>query len=136
MKKLVVTDPNSEFGISGEGVYEVKNIYYNFNKYNIRADAGVQLDKLVKLMKDNPTINIELHSHTDSQGQDEYNQDLSERRAKSAKAYLVQKGIAVERVGSKGFGESKIINRCKNAVDCTDNEHEENRRTEFIVTKK
>lgn len=135
MKKLIVTDPNSEFGVNGEGVYEVQNIYYDFNKYNIRPDAALHLDKLVKLMKDNPTISIELHSHTDSQGDDDYNKSLSERRARSAKAYLVQQGIAVERLGSKGFGESRISNRCTNGVECSDEEHEENRRTEFIVTK-
>ncbi|NNK80136.1 MAG: OmpA family protein [Flavobacteriales bacterium] len=135
MKKLVVTDPNSDFALDGEGVYKVENIYYDFNKFNIRADAAKQLDKLVKLMNDNPSISIELHSHTDSQGNDSYNMELSEKRAKSAKAYLVQKGIDIGRIGSKGFGESRIINRCKNDVECSDEEHEENRRTEFIVTK-
>jgi outer membrane protein OmpA-like peptidoglycan-associated protein len=135
MKKLIVTDPNSEFDINSEGVYQVDNIYYDFNMYNIRADAAIQLDKLVKLMNDNPTISIELHSHTDSRGDEEYNMSLSDRRAKSAKAYLIHKGISLERIGSKGFGESKIMNRCKNGVDCTGEEHEQNRRTEFIVTK-
>ncbi|NNC82071.1 MAG: OmpA family protein [Flavobacteriales bacterium] len=134
MKELIVTDPNSEYG--SDGVYKVDNIYYDFNKHNIRADAAKELDKLVKLLNDNPTISIELHSHTDARGDDKYNQRLSDRRAKSAKAYLVQRGIAASRLSSKGFGESRIINECKNDVECSDEKHEENRRTEFIVTKK
>jgi outer membrane protein OmpA-like peptidoglycan-associated protein len=135
LEKLIVTDPNSDFSVDAEGIYEVENIYYDYDSDVIRPDAAKQLDGLLKLMKDNPTIEIELHSHTDSRGRDEYNSKLSERRAKSAKVYLVTNGIDPERVGSRGFGESRILNKCKNGVQCTDVEHEENRRTEFIITK-
>ncbi len=136
MRKLIVTDPNSEFEVDDEGVYKVDDIYYDFNEHAIRADAAIELDKLVKLMDDNPTISIELHSHTDSRGGDDYNMALSNRRAESAKAYLVRKGIVADRLSTKGFGESRLMNKCKNEVDCSDEEHGDNRRTEFIVTKK
>jgi outer membrane protein OmpA-like peptidoglycan-associated protein len=135
LEKLIITDPNSDFSVDAEGIYEVENIYYDYDSDVIRPDAAKQLDGLLKLMKDNPTIEIELHSHTDSRGGDEYNLKLSERRAKSAKVYLVTNGIDPERVGSRGFGESRILNKCKNGIECTDAQHEENRRTEFIITK-
>lgn len=135
LEKLIVTDPNSDLSADAEGIYEVKNIYYDYDSDVIRPDAAIQLYGLVTLMKENPTIEIELHSHTDSRGFDEYNAKLSERRAKSAKIYLVTEGIDPERVGSRGFGESRILNKCKNGVECSDEEHELNRRTEFIITK-
>jgi len=133
MRKLIVTDPD-DFGANDEGVYEVENIYYDFDDFVIRPDAAIELDKLLKLMNDNPKISIELHSHTDSRGKDAYNMNLSDRRARSARAYLVKKGVAPSRIGTKGFGESRIINQCVNGANCSDEEHEANRRTEFIVT--
>ncbi|MEQ9427077.1 MAG: OmpA family protein [Cyclobacteriaceae bacterium] len=111
------------------------NIYYNYNKASIREDAKVELDKLVKILVDNPTIEIELDSHTDARGNDKYNQDLSQRRAESAVAYLISQGIAKERVVAHGFGEERLVNRCADGVKCSDEEHQENRRTEFAVTK-
>lgn len=137
MRELIVTDPEGEYkGKGGEGVYEIDNIYYDYNMYNIRSDAARELDKLVNTMKDNPTISIELHSHTDARGADDYNKNLSDKRAKSAKSYLVQRGVAASRIGTKGYGEERIANRCKNDVECSEEEHQENRRTEFIVTAK
>jgi outer membrane protein OmpA-like peptidoglycan-associated protein/tetratricopeptide (TPR) repeat protein len=112
------------------------NIYYDLNKWNIRADAAKELDKLVQILKDNPTIVIELSSHTDSRASDQYNMDLSDKRAKSAATYIVEKGgIARERITGKGYGESMLINHCTNGVKCSEELHQENRRTEFKVLK-
>jgi outer membrane protein OmpA-like peptidoglycan-associated protein/tetratricopeptide (TPR) repeat protein len=112
------------------------NIYYDLAKWNIRPDAAKELDKLVQVLKDNPTIVIELSSHTDCRASDAYNWDLSDKRAKSAAKYIVEKGgIAKERITGKGYGETMLINRCANGVKCSEAEHQENRRTEFKVLK-
>ncbi|MDF1673698.1 MAG: OmpA family protein [Vicingaceae bacterium] len=111
------------------------NIYYDFDKWDIRKDAAQELDKLVKLLEDNPNIEIEMSSHTDSRGNDQYNQVLSDKRAAAAVSYLVSKGIHSNRLTYKGYGEKKLINNCANGVECTRSEHQQNRRTEFKVTK-
>jgi outer membrane protein OmpA-like peptidoglycan-associated protein len=112
------------------------NIYYDLAKWNIRKDAAKELDKLVTILKDNPTIVIELSSHTDCRASDQYNMQLSDKRAKSAAQYIVDKGgIKKERITGKGYGETVLINRCMNGVKCTEAEHQVNRRTEFKVLK-
>lgn len=105
------------------------NIYYDLDKADIRPDAAVELDKLVKILQDNPSIRIELSSHTDSRSSDAYNLDLSQRRAQSAVDYIVSKGISAERLVAKGYGESQLI--IQDAK--TEEEHQTNRRTEFKV---
>jgi peptidoglycan-associated lipoprotein len=105
------------------------NIYYDLNKAEIRADAAIELDKLVKILKDNPAIRIELSSHTDSRSSDAYNLDLSQQRAQSAVDYIVSKGVAADRLVAKGYGETQLI--IKDAK--TEEEHQTNRRTEFKV---
>lgn len=115
-------------------IFVLDNIYYDFNKSDIRTDAGKELDKLVQLLTDNPEIKIELGSHTDSVDDEEYNQRLSQRRAESAVTYLIRKGISEERIVAKGYGESKPIARNTNP-DGTDNPvgRSKNRRTEFKI---
>ncbi len=113
----------------------LNNIYYDFDKWNIRPDAAKELDKLVKLLNDNPTIHIEMGSHTDSRAGDRYNLILSEKRAKATVDYLVFRGINQARLKYKGYGESMLVNRCNNNVHCSEEEHQENRRTEFKVIK-
>jgi peptidoglycan-associated lipoprotein len=113
----------------------LENIYYDFDKWNIREDAAIELDKLVKILNDNPTIDIEMGSHTDSRGSDTYNMVLSDKRAKAAVDYLVFKGIDAKRLTWKGYGESKLVNNCANDIKCSVEEHQKNRRTEFKVTK-
>ncbi|CAN5226141.1 OmpA family protein [soil metagenome] len=113
----------------------LENIYYDYNKWNIRPEAAVELDKLVKVMTDNPQIKIELSSHTDSRGSDKYNMTLSGKRAQSAVDYIVSKGISKDRITAKGDGETKPLNKCINGVKCTEEEYQFNRRTEFKVTK-
>lgn len=111
----------------------LENIYYDFDKHAIRKDAAEVLDLLVGVLRDNPQMKIELGSHTDSRGPDEYNQLLSQRRAQSAVDYLVQHGISRSRLTAKGYGESQLVNRCKNGVACSIQEHQENRRTTFTI---
>ena len=115
-------------------IFVLENIYYNFNRADIREDAAKELDKLVQLLIDNPEIKIELGSHTDSVDTDAFNLDLSQRRAESAVRYIVQNGIAPDRLVAKGYGESKPIARNTNA-DGSDNPvgRQKNRRTEFKI---
>jgi peptidoglycan-associated lipoprotein len=94
------------------------------------------LNKFAKLLKDNPEIEIEMGSHTDSRGSDIYNQILSERRAYAAVQYLIRiRVFPKNRLTYKGYGETQHVNKCKNDVPCSEAEHQENRRTEFKVTK-
>jgi len=113
----------------------LKDIYYDFDKANIRPDAAKELDKLVKIMQDNPTIWIELGSHTDSRGSDVYNQWLSQKRANSAVQYIIDRGIGKNRITAKGYGETRLVNGCSNGVPCSPVEHQANRRTEFHIVK-
>jgi peptidoglycan-associated lipoprotein len=113
----------------------LQNIYYDLDKWNIRPDAALELDKLVQVLKDNPKIYIELSSHTDSRAGDQYNLILSDKRARAAVDYLASKGIDPKRMKWKGYGETKILNKCVNGVACTEEEYQVNRRTEFKVIK-
>jgi peptidoglycan-associated lipoprotein len=108
----------------------VQNIYYDYDKADIRPDAALELDKLVEFLKLNDDINIELGSHTDERGSDKYNQALSQRRAQSAVDYIISKGIDKSRITAKGYGEYKP--KIKNAK--TEEEHQTNRRTSFTIT--
>jgi outer membrane protein OmpA-like peptidoglycan-associated protein len=117
---------------------KVDNIYFDKGKFDVRPDAALELDKLVKLMKDNPEVIIELSSHTDCVGQASANLLLSDKRAKSSAAYIVSKGIANTRIRGKGYGESQLLNGCKCEgkvkSTCSEAEHAQNRRAEFKVT--
>ncbi|MCB9355022.1 MAG: OmpA family protein [Lewinellaceae bacterium] len=113
---------------------QIQNIYYDFDKWDIRSDAAERLDNVVNLMRDNPGLSVELGSHTDSRGNDEYNMDLSHKRALSAVAYIISEGIDSARITAKGYGESQLVNRCRNGVPCSEAEHQLNRRTELRIT--
>jgi len=114
----------------------LENIYYDLDKSFIRPDAAKELNKLIKIMKDNPTLVIELGSHTDSRGNDDYNMALSQRRAKAAVEYIVGVGdIDEDRLVARGYGESRPLNRCTNGVACSVEEFQLNRRTEFTILK-
>ena len=127
-----IKDANS-FGIGSTIVLE--NIYYDFNKSYIRKGAAIELDELRGLMIKYPSMVIELSAHTDSRGTDAYNQRLSEKRAQSAKAYLVSRGIAPERIQAVGYGETKLRNGCVDGLQCSEAEHQYNRRTEVKILK-
>ena len=125
LEKLIINKP-----------IRVENIYYDLAKWNIRPDAAKELDKLVQVLKDNPTIVIELSSHTDSRASDQYNMTLSDKRAKSAANYIITKGgISKNRITGKGYGESMLINHCTNGTKCSEKDHQDNRRTEFKVIR-
>ncbi|GAB3500821.1 OmpA family protein [Spirosoma knui] len=109
--------------------FVLENIYYDLDKFNIRPDAAEELDKLVTILKDNPTLKIELSSHTDVRAPDAYNMRLSQNRAKSAVEYIASKGVDASRLVAKGYGETQLI--VKNAK--TEEEHQRNRRTEFKI---
>ncbi len=113
--------------------YSIETIYYDFNKWFIRPDAEKELDKLVQIMKENPVV-VELGSHTDCRGSNEYNLDLSQKRAESAVRYIVLQGINSIRIAAKGYGETQLVNHCSDGVPCSPAEHQANRRTEFKVT--
>ena len=112
-----------------------QNIYYPINEYKISADAADQLDIIVEQLTKNPTLKLEIYSHTDSQGDDATNLDLSNKRANAVLDYLVSKNINKTRLTAKGMGEKQLLNRCVNDVICSEKEHELNRRTEFKFIK-
>ncbi|NIG56429.1 OmpA family protein [Chitinophaga sp. Cy-1792] len=115
--------------------YKLENIYFDLGKSDIRPDAAKELDKLVELLQDNPSWEIELGAHTDSRANDAYNMALSQRRAAATVAYLVKNGISAKRLTAKGYGETKLLNKCANGVPCSEEMHMQNRRTEFTITK-
>ena len=114
-------------------VFEIKEIKFDYNKADIRPDAAVELTKIVEVMREYPKMKIDIRSHTDSRGADSYNLKLSDRRAKATLEWIVKQGIDRKRLKAKGYGETRLVNRCSNGVPCTDEEHQENRRSEFIV---
>jgi len=115
--------------------FVMENIYYDFDKWDILPESEVELDKLVKIMKDNPSWEVELGSHTDSRGSDAYNEELSQKRSESAVNYIVSQGISRDRITAKGYGESQLVNKCDDGVQCTEEQHRKNRRTEFKILR-
>lgn len=114
--------------------YRIENIYYDFDQSFIRPDAEIELNKLVRILQDNPTISVELGSHCDMRGTYEYNDALSQRRADAAVAYIISQGISSNRITAKGYGERVLLNHCTDGTVCSEDEHQWNRRTEFKVT--
>jgi outer membrane protein OmpA-like peptidoglycan-associated protein len=112
--------------------WQLDNIHYDFDKWNIRADARPILDSLVAFLKKYP-VKVELGSHTDCRGSFAYNDRLSQHRAEAAVAYIVSKGIDPSRITAKGYGERQLLNRCADGVKCSEAEHQANRRTEVKV---
>lgn len=110
----------------------LEDIYYDYDKANIRADAIPKLDNLLKILKDNENIRIQLSSHTDCRGEDDYNIDLSQRRAQSVVDYLIESGISPEVLVAKGYGESSPSAIC-DCTTCSEEEHQKNRRTTFKI---
>jgi outer membrane protein OmpA-like peptidoglycan-associated protein/tetratricopeptide (TPR) repeat protein len=110
-------------------------IYFDLDKSNIRPDAAVELAKILEVMKEYPTLEIDVRSHTDSRQTSKYNISLSERRAKSTINWLIENGVAPNRLTGKGYGETQLLNSCADDVPCSEEEHQANRRSEFIITK-
>ncbi|PKP25253.1 MAG: flagellar motor protein MotB [Bacteroidetes bacterium HGW-Bacteroidetes-2] len=108
-------------------------IYFDFDRYNIRPDAAIELAKILAALREYPELIIHIESHTDSRGSDSYNELLSERRAQSTLEWLISKGITRNRLTAKGYGEGRLINECSNGVECTEEAHQLNRRSMFII---
>jgi outer membrane protein OmpA-like peptidoglycan-associated protein len=130
VSEKIMTEPIKEGSI-----IVLENIYYDFNEFFIRRGAARELDALAQLMLTYPSMEVELIAHTDSRGSEKYNLDLSLNRAESAQRYLIQKGVAESRIRAFGYGESQIRNHCKEGVECTDEEHQYNRRTEVKIAR-
>jgi outer membrane protein OmpA-like peptidoglycan-associated protein len=128
-----------EEGMDLAKVFKINPIYFDVNKFNIRPDAAIELDKIIAIMNENPTLVVELGSHTDCRAPIAYNERLSDRRAKASAAYIKLKIKNTARIYGKGYGESQLITDCPCEGDvkstCSDEEHQLNRRTEFKIIK-
>ncbi len=114
----------------------INPIFFDFDKWNIRTDAEYELENIVDVMREHPLMIIKIESHTDSRGSDRYNLKLSDRRAKSTRDYLLSRGIVTERIESAiGYGETQLLNKCSNGVECSEEEHQLNRRSYFYILK-
>ncbi|ALJ03945.1 hypothetical protein APS56_01720 [Pseudalgibacter alginicilyticus] len=114
----------------------INPIFFDFDKWNIRTDAEYELEKVIDVMRTHPNMVIKIESHTDSRGSDKYNMKLSDRRAKSSKDYIISRGIESNRIESAiGYGENQLLNNCSNGVKCSEQAHQLNRRTQFIIIK-
>jgi outer membrane protein OmpA-like peptidoglycan-associated protein len=140
VKPDVVVNPDKGGNKGGDkntkGIYPVHDIHWDYNTWDIRPDALPYLEDLVKLFRENQNLKFEIASHCDSRGSFEYNDDLSSKRAKAVVDYLVSKGVPRANMVSKGYGEKQLLNECSDGVQCTEAQHQENRRTEFTVTDK
>ncbi|MCL9805712.1 OmpA family protein [Flavobacterium amniphilum] len=110
-------------------------IYFDLDKSFIRKDAAFELEKILAVMLQYPEMKIDVRSHTDSRQTNKYNENLSERRAKSTMTWLIQNGIEARRLTSKGYGETELVNQCSDGVKCSESEHQANRRSEFIIVR-
>ena len=114
--------------------FGIKIIYFDLDKWDIRQDAALELEKILDVMKQYPMMKIDVRSHTDSRQTHKYNQKLSDRRAASTIDWLVSNGVEKARLTGRGYGETKLVNKCADGVQCTEEEHQANRRSEFIIT--
>ncbi|MFI5151394.1 MAG: OmpA family protein [Bacteroidia bacterium] len=121
---------------SAESITIIENIYYAFGDWIILPDAENILTKVIQVMKNDPELVIEVDSHTDSRASAEFNMTLSNKRAKTVVDYIRDHGIQAYRIKGVGFGESRLLNKCADGVECSDEEHAKNRRTEFKITRK
>ncbi len=121
------------FGDDLAKLLQLSTIYFDLNKYNIRPDAEIEIQKVIVAMEKYPSLKIKVNAHTDSRGVDAYNLWLSQKRAESTVEYMVSKGIARDRLLGEGFGEKLLLNECDDGVPCSREKHQLNRRSEFII---
>jgi len=114
--------------------FGIKMIYFDLDKSNVRNQAALDLEKILDVLKTNPTMKLDIRSHTDSRASSAYNKALSDRRAKATITWLIVNGVAKNRLTGKGYGETQLVNGCSDGVSCTEEEHQKNRRSEFIIT--
>ncbi len=135
--KMVMTPKLQPFHV-GEDLRKtlgIDIIYFDLDKANIRKDAEVELAKILEVMKQYPTMEIDVRSHTDSRQTANYNLVLSDKRVKSTIKWLIENGIDTNRLTGRGYGESQLLNECSDEIPCTEAAHQANRRSEFIITK-
>jgi len=130
-KKIKTAEIGDDLG----KILSLKPIYFDFDQSYIREDASIELAKVIEAMNQYPEMKIDVRSHTDSHGDDAYNLDLSDRRAKSTVKYMIKKGVAADRLTGKGYGETQPVNDCGNGSNCNKNQYQLNRRSEFIIVK-
>lgn len=121
------------FGDDLAKLLQLSTIYFDLNKYNIRPDAEIEIQKVIVAMEKYPSLKIKVNSHTDSRGVDAYNLWLSQKRAESTVEYMISKGISTDRLQGEGYGETRLVNDCANGVQCSEEQHQLNRRSEFII---
>ena len=121
------------FGDDLAKLLQLSTIYFDFDRYNIRPDAEVEIQKVIAAMEKYPSLRIKANSHTDSRGPDAYNLWLSQKRAESTVNYMISKGIAADRLEGEGYGETKLVNECDDGIKCSRQAHQLNRRSEFII---
>lgn len=109
-------------------------IYFDLDKSTINQAAAFDLEKILDVLEQNPTMKLDIRSHTDSRQTFKYNEALSDRRAKATIDWLISKGISPIRLTGKGYGETQLVNNCADGVSCSEEEHQLNRRSEFIIT--
>jgi outer membrane protein OmpA-like peptidoglycan-associated protein len=114
-------------------ILDLEIIYFDFDKWFIREDAAIELEKVLTFMQEYPNIKVDVRSHTDSRGTHRYNEFLSDKRAHSTRIWLIDKGISASRLTARGYGETQLVNHCKDCIKCTKEEHQANRRSEFII---
>jgi outer membrane protein OmpA-like peptidoglycan-associated protein len=122
-------------GLDLAKVFEITQIYFDLDQSTIRKDAIAPLEKIVEALVTYPEIKIEIGSHTDSRQHRKYNKILSQKRAESTLNYLVKRGISKDRLTAKGYGESQLINKCSDGVQCSEAEHQQNRRSTFVIVE-
>ena len=132
-EQVIVAQPEVYIPTTQGANVVFENLYYEYNSATIVAEAVSELEALLKVMNENTAMKVSLTAHTDSRGRADYNTLLSEKRARSAKLYLTRRGISADRIITYGNGESEIRNRCRDGVNCTEEEHKYNRRTEVSI---
>jgi outer membrane protein OmpA-like peptidoglycan-associated protein len=140
---VTINQPDELIAEVGDDLGKILNlnpIYFDLNSSYIRSDAKTELDKIVKVMNENPELTVEIGSHTDCRASEKYNMWLSDRRAKSTLQYIQGRISNPARIDGNGYGESKLVNDCacegEQVSDCSEEQHQLNRRTEFVIVKR
>lgn len=128
-KKMKKIEPGTDLART----FDIVTIYFDLDKANIRPEAAFQLEKILAVMLEYPTMTVDVRSHTDSRQSHAYNQKLSDRRAKSTIEWLVKNGVERSRLSGKGYGETQLVNECADGVPCSEEQHQLNRRSQFII---
>ncbi|WP_371414547.1 OmpA family protein [Flavobacterium sp. YO12] len=115
-------------------VFAIERIYFDLDKSDIRPDAALDISKIIAVLNQHPTMKLQITSHTDSRASKSYNLMLSQKRAQATMDFMVKSGIAKNRLTAKGYGESELVNKCADGVACSEEEHQQNRRSQFIIT--